>query len=150
ADGAINVLPDSVYIEGTFRTLDEVWRKEALLKLDKLVTSIAEGMGGTCELKINHGYPNLTNHVELTNSLKELSCEYLGAENVIDLDPWMAAEDFSYYSHKNPASFYMLGSGNIKKGITAGLHTPAFDIDEEALEIGGGLMAWLALSTLQN
>jgi amidohydrolase len=150
AHGAINVLPDSVYIEGTFRTLDEPWRKEALLKLEKLVTSIAEGMGGSCELQINHGYPNLINNVELTNSLKVLSSEYLGAENVLDIDPWMAAEDFSYYSHSNPASFYMLGSGNIKKGITSGLHTPTFDIDEEALEVGGGLMAWLACSTLQN
>lgn len=148
ADGAINVLPDTVYVEGTFRTLDELWRKEALLKLEKLVTSIAEGMGGTCELKIHYGYPHLINDVELTNNLKALSGEYLGVENVLDLDPWMAAEDFSYYSQKNPASFYMLGTGNIQKGITSGLHTPTFDIDEEALEIGGGLMAWLAFSTL--
>ncbi len=148
ADGAINVLPDSVYIEGTFRTLDEGWRKEALLKLEKLVTSIAEGMGGTCELKISPGYPHLINNVELTHNLKILSGEYLGVENVLGLDLWMAAEDFSYYSQKNPASFYMLGTGNIQTGITSGLHTPNFDIDEDALEIGGGLMAWLACSIL--
>jgi len=149
ANGAINILPDEVEIEGTFRTLDESWRQEALSKFEKLVTSIAEGMGGSCELKINHGYPHLINDVALTDNLKTLAGEYLGTDNIIDLDPWMAAEDFAYYSHQNQASFYMLGVGNEEKGITSGLHTPTFDIDEEALEIGGGLMAWLAARTLQ-
>ncbi len=147
ADGAINVIPDEVHIEGTFRTLDETWRKEALLKLEKLVTSMAEGMGGTCELKINHGYPHLINDSRLTEKLMENAKSYLGAKNVIELDQWMAAEDFAYYSQKNPASFYMLGVGNIGKGITSGLHTPTFNIDESALEIGGGLMAWLVVNT---
>jgi amidohydrolase len=150
ADGAINVLPDEVYIEGTFRTLDEPWRKEALMKLEKLVASIAEGMGGSCELKINHGYPHLINNMALTNNLRALAGEYLDTENIVDLDPWMAAEDFAYYSHENQASFYMLGVGNEKKGITSGLHTPTFDIDEEALEIGGGLMAWLGTKALKS
>lgn len=150
ANGAINVLPDEVHIEGTFRTLDEPWRKDALKRLEKLITSIADGMGGSCELKINHGYPHLINDVKLTNSLKKLSGQYLGEENTIDLDIWMAAEDFAYYSHNNPASFYILGTGNVDKGINSGLHTPTFDIDEEALEIGGGLMAWLAVNILSN
>lgn len=146
ADGAINVIPDEVYIEGTFRTLDETWRKEALLKLEKLVTAMAEGMGGSCELKINHGYPHLVNDARLTETLRAHAISYLGEGNVIDLDPWMAAEDFAYYSQKNPASFYMLGVGNIEKEITSGLHTPTFNIDESSLEIGGGLMAWLAVN----
>ncbi len=146
ADGAINVIPDEVHIEGTFRTLDETWRKEALLKLNKLVTAMAEGMGGTCELKINPGYPHLVNDSRLTETLRANAIGYLGEENIVDLDPWMAAEDFAYYSEKNPASFYMLGVGNIEKEITSGLHTPTFNIDESALEIGGGLMAWLAIN----
>jgi len=148
ANGAINVLPNEVHIEGTFRTLDEPWREDALAKLEKLVTSIAEGMGGSCELEINHGYPHLINDVSLTDSLRMFAEDYLGTENIVDLDFWMAAEDFAYYSHQNPASFYMLGVGNEKKGIISGLHTPTFDIDEEALEIGGGLMAWLAVQKL--
>ena len=146
ADGAINVIPDEVHIEGTFRTLDETWRKEALLELEKLVMAMAEGMGGSCELKINHGYPHLVNDSRLTEKLRTNAIRYLGEENVIDLDPWMAAEDFAYYSQKNPASFYMLGVGNIEKRIASGLHTPTFNIDESALEIGGGLMAWLAVN----
>jgi amidohydrolase len=147
AEGAINVIPDQVHIEGTFRTLDETWRKKALLKLEKLVTLMAEGMGGTCELKINHGYPHLVNDSRLTDEVRANAKSYLGEENVVDLDPWMAAEDFAYFSQKNPACFYMLGVGNIEKGIISGLHTPTFNIDESALEIGGGLMAWLAFNT---
>ncbi len=146
AAGAINVIPNEVHIEGTFRTLDETWRKEALRNLEKLVTAMAEGMGGTCELKINHGYPHLVNDSLLTETLRMNAISYLGEGNVIDLDPWMAAEDFAYYARKNSASFYMLGVGNIEKGITSGLHTPTFNIDESALEIGGGLMAWLAVN----
>ncbi len=146
ADGAINVIPDEVYIEGTFRTLDEAWRKDALHKLEKLVTAMAEGMGGSCELKINHGYPHLVNDSRLTEALMAHAISYLGEENIVALDPWMAAEDFAYYSQKNPACFYMLGVGNTDKGITSGLHTPTFNIDESSLEIGGGLMAWLAVN----
>lgn len=146
ADGAINVIPDEVYIEGTFRTMDESWRKDALHKLHKLVTSMAEGMGGSCELKIKHGYPHLVNDPLLTQALMANAKRYLGEENVVALDPWMAAEDFAYYSQKNPACFYMLGVGNTDKGIVSGLHTPTFNIDESSLEIGGGLMAYLAVN----
>lgn len=148
ADGAINIIPDEVVIEGTFRTLDEAWRKIALMKLEKLVTSIAEGMGGECELKINHGYPHLINDGALTENLKAFAISYMGTENVVDLDQWMAAEDFAYYSQQNPACFYLLGVGNEKEEITSGLHTPTFNINESALEIGGGLMAWMTLKTL--
>lgn len=148
ANGAINILPDEVYIEGTFRTLDESWRADALQKLEKLVNSMADGMGGTCELKINNGYPHLINDTSLTEQLKTSAIDYLGEDDVIEIDQWMAAEDFSYYSQKNPVCFYMLGVGNRDKGIASGLHTPTFNIDESALEIGGGLMAWFVVSSL--
>lgn len=149
AAGAFNIIPDEVIIEGTFRTLDEAWRKTALMKLEKLVTSIAEAMGGKCELKINHGYPHLINDGALTENLKAFAISYMGTENVVDLDQWMAAEDFAYYSQQSPSCFYLLGVGNEKEEITSGLHTPTFTIDESALEIGGGLMAWLTIKTLE-
>ena len=147
-DGANNVIPDKVTIEGTFRTYDEVWRTEAIEKLTTLVKSIAEGMGAECIVDIPRGYPHLKNDAELTNAMKKGAVEYLGSNNVVDLDLWMAAEDFAYYSQQNRACFYLLGVGNIQKGITSGLHTPTFNIDESALETGGGLMAWLALESL--
>tara|TARA_R110000868_G_scaffold262027_2_gene520404 strand:+ start:4282 stop:5466 length:1185 start_codon:yes stop_codon:yes gene_type:complete len=147
-DGANNVIPDRVTIEGTFRTYDEEWRTEAIEKLTKMVNSIAEGMGAQCIVNIPRGYPHLKNDEELTKSMKKGAMTFLGVDNVVDLDLWMAAEDFAYYTQKNQACFYLLGVGNTEEGITSGLHTPTFNIDESALETGGGLMAWLAMEAL--
>jgi amidohydrolase len=148
ANGATNVIPDEVKIEGTFRTLNEVWRKEAHQKMKKMAEAIAEGMGGSCEFKILNGYPFLKNEPKLTSRMKEAAQKFLGKENVLDLDLWMAAEDFAYYTQQIDACFYRLGVRNEAKGIISGVHTPTFDIDESSLETGSGLMAWLAVSEL--
>ena len=148
ANGATNVIPDEVKIEGTFRAMDEKWRSEAKVRMKKMAESIAEGMGGSCEFNIVKGYPYLENNPELTALARSAAVSYLGAENVEDLDIWMAGEDFAFYSHEIDASFYRLGVRNKAKGITSLVHTPTFDIDEDALEIGCGLMAWIAIQTL--
>ncbi|MCS6820274.1 MAG: M20 family metallopeptidase [Microscillaceae bacterium] len=148
AQGATNIIPNEVVLEGTFRTLSEEWRYEAHRRMKKMAESIAEGMGGGCEFNIVVGYPSLKNDVALTQRLKYFAQEYVGKENVIDLDIWMAAEDFAYYSQVTDACFYRLGTRNEAKGITSGVHTNTFDIDEEALKIGAGLMAWLAVKEL--
>ncbi|ADY53214.1 amidohydrolase [Pseudopedobacter saltans DSM 12145] len=148
ADGATNVIPNEVVIHGTFRTLDEEWRKSAHIKMKKMAESIAEGMGGSCEFKIVNGYPFLVNEEKLTARVKQNLVDYLGAENVIDLDIWMAAEDFAYYSQVSDACFYRLGTGNKERGITSSVHTPTFDIDENALKISTGLMAYSAIKEL--
>lgn len=148
ANGATNIIPNEVYMEGTFRTLDEAWRAEAHAKMKKMAEGIAESMGGSCEFEIRKGYPFLKNDEALTGRAKQAAVQYMGAENVVDLDIWMAAEDFSYYSQEMPATFYRLGTRNEAKGITSSVHTPTFDIDETALEHGMGLMAWLALQEL--
>ncbi|HCS22010.1 MAG TPA: amidohydrolase [Bacteroidetes bacterium] len=150
ANGATNVIPNEVKLEGTFRTLDEAWRAEALEKIKKMAEGIAESMGGYCEVNIVHGYPFLKNDERLSADAKTWAIDYLGADKVHDLDIWMAAEDFSYYSQEMPACFYRLGVRNEAKGITSSVHTPNFDIDEDALLIGAGLMAWLALKELGN
>lgn len=147
-EGATNIIPNEVKIAGTFRALNEVWRKEALIKIKKMAESIAEGMGGHCEVEISHGYPYLENNPALTRSIRRAAEEYVGKENVVDIDLTLASEDFAYYSQVIPASFYRLGSRNEAKGITSYVHTPTFDIDEDALAIGPGLMAWMALREL--
>ncbi len=149
AQGATNVIPNEVHIEGTFRTLDEEWRHQAHQKIKDIAHGLCSGLGGSCNVDIKVGYPSLQNNPELTQRSKNLAVDYLGEENVVDLDLWMAAEDFAYYTHHVDACFYRLGTGNEAKGITSGVHTPTFDIDEHALEIGPGLMAWLAISELQ-
>lgn len=150
ANGATNIIPDEVKVEGTFRTMDEAWRAEAHKKMIKIAEGIAEAMGGVCEFTVLNGYPFLKNDPPLTNRAKKNAIEYLGEDNVVDLDLWMAAEDFSYYSQQVPACFYRLGTRNEEKGIISSVHTPTFDIDEKALEIGSGLMAWLALNELKD
>ncbi|WP_266202736.1 M20 metallopeptidase family protein [Pontibacter kalidii] len=150
ANGATNIIPDEVYIEGTFRTMDESWRREAHGRMKKMAEGIAESMGATCDFKILHGYPFLINEEKTTARFRECAAQYLGQEHVEDIDIWMAAEDFAYYSHQADACFYMLGVGNDVKGITSSLHTPTFDLDEDALEIGVGLMAFVALCFLDE
>jgi amidohydrolase len=150
ANGATNVIPNEVYIEGTFRTLDEAWRAKAHEHIKTIATGLVESMGGKLELEIRKGYPFLINDEHVTAKAKAAAENYLGKENVLDLDIWMAAEDFAYYSQIMPASFYRLGTGNKAKGITASVHTPNFNIDEESLKIAPGLMAWIAIKELGN
>jgi metal-dependent amidase/aminoacylase/carboxypeptidase family protein len=148
--GATNIIPNEVNIAGTFRAMNETWRKSALERITKMAESIAEGMGGKCEVEISHGYPYLENNPELTRRIKAAAVEYVGAENVVDIDITLASEDFSYYSQVIPASFYRLGTRNEKKGITSYVHTSTFDIDEDALKISTGLMAWMAVKELDG
>lgn len=148
AEGATNVIPNEVKIEGTFRAMDEEWRADGLAKMKKLAEGIAESMGGSCDFFVLKGYPFLKNNPELTRRMKEAAVEYMGADNVIDLDIWMAAEDFAFYTHHVDACFYRLGTRNDDKGIIHGVHTPNFNIDEKALHVGPGLMAWLAIQEL--
>ena len=149
ANGATNVIPNSVYLEGTFRTMDEPWRAEALVKMKKLAEGLVESMGGRCDFDIHHGYPYLMNDPDLTARMRSWAVDYMGADNVVDLDLWMAAEDFAYYAQEIPGCFYRLGTRNEAKGIVSGVHTPTFDIDEDALPTGAGLIAWLALQELR-
>lgn len=146
--GATNIIPNEVNIAGTFRAMNEEWRESALVKIKRMAEGIAEGMGGRCEVDISKGYPYLENNPELTRRIRASAEEYVGKENVVDLDISLGAEDFSYYSQIIPASFYRLGTRNDAKGITSYVHTSTFDIDEDALAIGPGLMAWMALKEL--
>lgn len=150
ADGAVNVIPSEVIIEGTFRTMDDKWRKEAHEQMIKIAQSIASGMGATCELNIVEGYPVLYNDPDTTNLSKDYAREFLGEDHVVNLEPRMTAEDFAFYARLIPATFYRLGVSSPEKDISAELHSPYFDIDEDALETGMGLMAFLALRHLQG
>lgn len=148
--GATNVIPETVALQGTFRTLNEEWRFEAHDWIRKICKNISQAAGGDCDVDIKVGYPYLSNDPELTAKSMEAAKNFLGDENVVDLDIWMAAEDFAYYSQEIPACFYRLGTRNESEGITSGVHTATFDIDESSMEIGVGLMTWLALEELRS
>jgi amidohydrolase len=147
--GATNIIPKEVKIEGTFRTMNETWRKEAHQRMKHLAEHLIQGMGGEVDFVIEVGYPCLLNDEALTQRLRLAAEDYLGAENVVDLPIRLTAEDFSYYSQEMPACFYRLGTGNLERGITSPVHSDTFDIDEEALQVGAGLLAWLAVQELQ-
>lgn len=148
ADGVTNIIPEEVYIEGTFRCMNEDWRADGLAKMQRMAEGIAEAMGAKCEFWIVKGYPYLENNPKLTQNIRQHATEYVGKENIVDLDLWLAGEDFAFYSQVVDASFYRLGTRNEARGIVSGVHTPTFDIDEQALEIGPGLMAYMAVREL--
>jgi len=143
--GSTNVIPDKVKLKGTLRAMDEDFRATAHKRMQKIALEIAKYYGLEIDFDIRKGYPSLVNDVALTENAIVLAKEYLGTENVIDLPIRMTAEDFAYYSHQVPSCFYRLGTRNEQKGIVHGLHTSKFNIDEESLKIGMGLMAYLAI-----
>ena len=148
ADGQANIIPDEVMVSGTMRTFDEEWRMEMQKRIRTISTSIAEGMGGQCEVSILKGYPFVYNDPRVTEKVRAYAEEYLGKENVEELDMRMTAEDFSYFAQEIPGCFYRLGVMNEARGITSNLHTSTFDVDESSLETGMGLMSWIVANEL--
>ncbi len=148
--GATNVIPDRVFLEGTFRTMNEAWRKKAHSLIHKNIEGIITGMGGTYELDIKVGYPALRNDENVSHFVKKGMIDFLGEDAVVDLPLRMTSEDFSFYSQASKTCFYRLGTGNKLKGITSSVHTPTFNIDENALKVGMGLQAFLAIQYLSD
>ncbi len=139
-----NVIPSEVKLMGTFRAMDETWRFKAHELIRKQAAGIAEATGADIEIDILVGYPTLYNNEVVTAKARQLAEDYIGKEQVEDTELRMGAEDFAFYSQIVPACFFRLGTGNKEKGITSGVHTPTFDVDERAIEIGMGTMAYLA------
>ncbi len=141
-----NVIPNEVKLMGTFRAMDEAWRFKAHDLMRKLTHDLVQSMGGEADLHIDTGYPCVMNNERLTAEAMAKAEEYMGAENVSETELRMGAEDFGYYAQEIPACFFRLGTMNKAKGITAGVHTSNFNIDESAIETGMGMMAWLGAS----
>jgi hippurate hydrolase len=139
-----NVIPSEVKLMGTFRAMNEEWRFKAHELIKKQTIEIVKAMGAEATIHIDVGYPFVLNDEKLGNAARKKAEEYMGAANVEETELRMGAEDFAYYSHRVPACFFRLGAGSKAKGITSGVHTPTFNIDEGAIEIGMGMMAWLA------
>ncbi len=148
--GATNVIPNEVKIKGTFRTFDEVWRKEAHEHIQRIAKGVVEGMGGQVIVDIKVGYPFLSNDELTTQVAKKAAVEYLGANNVVDLELRMTAEDFAYYSQVAKGCFYRLGTSDFKNQVTGSLHHPKLLLDDAALKIGPGLMSYIALQQLSE
>jgi hippurate hydrolase len=138
-----NVIPSEVKLMGTFRAMDEKWRYQAHELIKKQTSSLVEGMGAEVDIHIDVGYPAVDNHPAFTDEVWKRAADWLGKENVSETEIRMGAEDFGYYSQQIPGCFFRLGVRNEAKGIVHQVHTPLFNIDEQAIEIGMGTMALL-------
>ena len=149
ANGATNIVPDVVTIDGTLRTFNETVRAELHVLLARVSAEIAQDMGGEVDFRLVKGSPVVNNDPALTARMRSVAIGLVGAQNVVDMEIRMGAEDFAYYTQVMPGCFYRLGTGNANKpGTTSGLHTAGFDIDEDALVVGAEMMAWSALNEL--
>src|SRR5215207_4765548 len=138
-----NVIPSEVKLMGTFRAMDEGWRFKAHEHIRKLSVELVHSMGAEIDLHIDVGYPTVYNNEELNTTAKKIAEDFVGNTKVGETEIRMGAEDFGYYSQQIPGCFFRLGTGNKAQGITSGVHTPKFNIDESAIEIGIGIMATL-------
>ena len=145
-----NVIPSEVKLMGTFRAMDEEWRFKAHELIRKQATELVHSMGAEIDLHIDVGYPMVHNNEALDVVARAEAREFMGTDRVLETEIRMGAEDFGYYTRQIPGCFYRLGVMNVEKGITSGVHTPTFNIDESAIEIGVGMMAWLGANTRFN
>ena len=141
-----NVIPSEVKLMGTFRAMDEAWRYKAHELIRKVAVGVVESMGAELDLHIDVGYPTVDNDPAFTEEAWKLADDFMGKEHVEETELRMGAEDFGYYTQVIPGCFYRLGVRNEAKGIVHQVHTPRFDIDENAIETGVGMMAYLGVN----
>ncbi len=145
---ATNVIPDKVEILGTFRTMNEKWRYEAHQWIKDFTEQTCAAYGAKATVEIPVGYPSLFNDPALTAKAEGWAKEFLGEQHVHELDMRMAGEDFSFYTHQVPGCFFRIGTSKAGKEFLAPVHNAHFDIDENAMEIGMGIMAWMGVNAL--
>jgi hippurate hydrolase len=138
-----NVIPTEVKLMGTFRAMDEVWRFKAHELMMQQAKGLSLATGAEIDFKVDVGYPTVDNEPVITEAAWKLADTFMGASNVEETEKRMGAEDFGYYSQVIPGCFFRLGVRNESKGIIHNVHTPQFNIEEEAIENGVGMMAWL-------
>ena len=146
--GATNVIPDTVFLEGTLRSMNEAWRYKAHELIRQMAEHISEASGAKSETRILVGYPCLENNAEVTLMCQKAAIAFLGEEKVHELPQRMTSEDFAFYSQEVPATFYRLGTGWPEEERNFPVHSNQFDINEDALETGIGLMSYIVLSNL--
>ena len=147
---ATNVIPDKVEILGTFRTMDEKWRYEAHRWIKEFTEQTCSAYGAQALVEIPPGYPSLYNDPALTAKAEAWAKEYMGDANVHELDMRMASEDFSFYTQHIPGCFFRIGTSKGGKEFIAPVHNSHFDVNEESMKTGMGMMAWCAVKSLQS
>jgi metal-dependent amidase/aminoacylase/carboxypeptidase family protein len=138
ADGATNVIPDEVYLEGTLRCFSEEHRRTVWHIIEAAAQSVDAKFGTSTEIDINHGYPAVVSDDNLVDKALALATEKSVAAKM--LDKRYTSEDFGFYCVEYPSLFYRLGVGT-EAGRS---HTSTFNPSEEAIEVGIDFMEELA------
>ncbi len=136
AGDAFNVIPDRAELRGTVRTFTPENRDYLERRIDELVSGIASAMRASATVSYTRGYPATINDGAMTEIVRQAAAEVVGQENVVDAEPMMGAEDFSYFLEERPGSYFFVGSRNEDRGLVWGHHHPKFDIDEASMAIG--------------
>jgi amidohydrolase len=145
-----NIIADEVKFEGTMRTLNEEVRTNAIAMMKQTLSGVTSAYGASYELTFSSNNPVTYNDPALVEATLPTMRRILGEKNLLQPRPQMGAEDFSMYQKVIPGFFYFLGVGNKSKGITAMIHTPEFDVDEESLVIGVKMMSNVLLDYLDR
>lgn len=141
-----NIIPERVRMEGTVRTLNPEVRRQMPQLMERIIKGIAESYGATYRFDYQFRNPVNINNLELVKAMVPTARRIIGDENVIEQKPQMASEDFAFFSEKVPTFYYFLGVRNESKGIVNMVHTPEFNVDEEAIPIGVKIMASMLLA----
>jgi len=147
---ALNVIPDTVEIGGSVRTLSSDVRELVKNRIIDVAEGIAKANGAEVEVSYTYGYGSVMNDKEVTDQVVSVFEEHLSENKLEWVDPILGGEDFSAFSDELPACFVIIGGGNVEKGITHPHHHPKFDIDESALKDGLKFHVFTALTLTQN
>jgi len=150
ADGATNVIPHEVLLSGTFRTMNEEWREKAKIHIRRIINETCAANGCTAEIDIPDGYPCVVNNESVTSRARNFATEWVGEQNIQNLEMRMTSEDFGFFTQKYPCTFFRFGAKGDVNINTGGLHSSTFQIDEKALKTGTGGMVWLAWQFLME
>lgn len=147
AGTASNIIPDTAFLVGTLRTLNEATRQLAMRRIDAIASGVAEAFGAKAELSFSYGYPVTCNDASAVERLRATLAPVFGdALHPEDVEPVMGAEDFSFYGAECPACFYWLGLLGESQEQYPNLHAPEFDFNDSALPVGIRAMCELALA----
>ncbi|GGA33660.1 M20 metallopeptidase family protein [Psychrobacillus lasiicapitis] len=147
---ALNVIPDTVEIGGSVRTLSAEVRQLIKNRIIEVAKGIAKANGADVEVSYTYGYGSVMNDKEVTDRVVGVLEEHFPENKLEWVDPILGGEDFSAFSDEKPACFVFIGAGNVEKGITHPHHHPKFDIDESALKDGLKFHVYTALTLTQN
>jgi hippurate hydrolase len=150
AGEATNVVPDSCELQGTVRT----FTFELLDLIEQRMKAVAEhtcaAFGATCEFEFTRNYPPTINHVKETEFARRVLGTVVGAQNVVEFEPTMGAEDFSFFLQAKPGCYFMIGNGDgahREGGHGLGpcmLHNPSYDFNDELIPLGA--TAWVRMA----